>query len=192
MATMVENRKNICDLVIQKFWSKLDSALLKEFNYDFVNNKNDDSEIVIHTNKDNADSSIVSSLRSAINDLKKKEDGSSSKSCISNQKQQALNIVIKAGSYKSGLSKQVLGQRLGVRRNCTMLQNMVIQDMEIIDVNKDDDDDCSKSSLGSSDDDNSNNSDSSHDSDEDSENNLENDSVNNKKKCLRISMIVVQ
>ena len=36
MTTMVENRKNICDLVIQKFWSKLGSTLLKEFNYDFV------------------------------------------------------------------------------------------------------------------------------------------------------------
>ena len=51
---MVENRKNIRDLVIQKFLSKLGSTLLKEFNYDFINNKNDDSEIVIHTNKDNA------------------------------------------------------------------------------------------------------------------------------------------
>ena len=66
MATnMVENRnQNIRDLVIQKFLSKLlGSTLLNEFNYDFVNNKNDDSEIVINTNKDNADSCIVSSLR---------------------------------------------------------------------------------------------------------------------------------
>ena len=62
---------NIRNLVIQKFWSKLSKTLLKEFNYDY--NKNDKTKKVDVNSNTNISDSIVSSIRSALNDLQKKK-----------------------------------------------------------------------------------------------------------------------
>ena len=71
MTILEENRMNIRNLVIQKFWSKLSKTLLKEFNYDY--NKNDKTKKVDVNSNNNISDSIVSSIRSALNDLQKKK-----------------------------------------------------------------------------------------------------------------------
>ena len=70
MTILEENRMNIRNLVIQKFWSKLSNTLLKEFNYDYKNDKTKKVDINSNTN---ISDSIVSSIRSALNDLQKKK-----------------------------------------------------------------------------------------------------------------------
>ena len=64
--------------------------------------------------KNQSDKAIVASLNSALSELRCNSTGRISKTRLSNERKFAANILIRAASYKSGLSSKTLSNKLGI------------------------------------------------------------------------------
>ena len=151
--------------------TKKDEILRKEV-FDFFISKcqSIDEYRMARDAKMEIDKAIVTSLHSAISELRRNRKGEISKTRLSNEKKFAANVLIRAASYKSGLSSKILSSKLGIFERHALLTDRGVSEFRAHNTDDDIDDDVDREGDNEEEDEEENGEDYASDSDENNRN----------------------